>query len=311
MTRGKNICKILKEIRGKIAEAIDIECMTTECCYKGDCSGTCPKGEAEVRYLEHQLSNRSRAGKIVKLAGILAAFLSMLIPVASDAHAATDVEMHRADSVSIPSRNPILIEGVVKGESKCDGDSTIVEVLPGATIRNLRNENGVVANIDGEFEIEVNSGDSLQFSYVGYETKVIKVNEASESLTVILEDYASQDSLFEVTIVDIIRIYAPNEMLELYFIDEDGNPIDPLDVRIYKITIDEDGDEDEDWVYPTCYAGSARIFWNEDDEFLDEDKRPLKTVTLRFEAYDYDEPVTKKFKYSKKNTKKTIRFKHK
>lgn len=310
MTRGKNICKILKEIRGKIAEANDMECMTTECCYKGDCSGTCPKCEAEERYLEHQLRNRSRVGKIVKLAGILAAFLSMLIPVASDAHAATDVEQHRADSVSIPSRNPILIEGVVKGESKGEGDSTIVEALPGAVIRNLRNENGVIANIDGEFEIEVNSGDSLQFSYLGYETKVIKVNEVSESLTVILKDDGRPDTLFS-TIVDIIRISAPNEMLELYFIDEDGNPIDPLDVRIYKITIDEDGDEDEDWVYPTCHAGSARIFWNEDDEFLDEDKKPLKTVTLRFEAYDYDEPVTKKFKYSKKNTKKTIRFKHK
>ncbi|MBD5191274.1 MAG: hypothetical protein HDS88_00110 [Bacteroidales bacterium] len=259
MTRGKNICKILKEIRGKIAEAIDIECMTTECCYKGDCSGTCPKCEAEVRYLEHQLRNRSLAGKIVKLAGILAAFLSMLIPVASDAHAATDVEQHRADSVSIPSRNPILIEGVVKGEFKGEGDSAIVEALPGAAIRNLRNENGVNTNIDGEFEIEVNSGDSLQFSFVGLETKVIKVNEASESLTVILKDDGRPDTLFS-TIVDIIRISAPNEMLELYFIDEDGNPIDPLDVRIYKITIDEDGDEDEDWVYPTCHAGSARIF---------------------------------------------------
>ena len=209
MTRGKNICKILKEIRGKIAEAIDIECMTTECCYKGDCSGTCPKCEAEVRYLEHQLRNRSLAGKIVKLAGILAAFLSMLIPVASDAHAATDVEQHRADSVSIPSRNPILIEGVVKGEFKGEGDSAIVEALPGAAIRNLRNENGVNTNIDGEFEIEVNSGDSLQFSFVGLETKVIKVNEASESLTVILKDDGRPDTLFSTSYTLLMRMEIP------------------------------------------------------------------------------------------------------
>ena len=52
MARGKYTCKILKEIRRQIAEANGIEFAISECRYKGDCLGTCPKCEAEVRYLE-------------------------------------------------------------------------------------------------------------------------------------------------------------------------------------------------------------------------------------------------------------------
>lgn len=49
MAKGKRTCKILKEIRRQIAEANDIEYVVEECQYKGDCLGTCPKCEAEVR----------------------------------------------------------------------------------------------------------------------------------------------------------------------------------------------------------------------------------------------------------------------
>ena len=45
MARGKQTCRILKEIRRQIAEANDIEFATSECRYKGDCLGTCPKCE--------------------------------------------------------------------------------------------------------------------------------------------------------------------------------------------------------------------------------------------------------------------------
>lgn len=77
MARGKQTCKILKEIRRQIAEANGIELVTSECRYKGDCLGTCPKCEAEVRYLEQQLRARSLAGKAVALAGISAGMILM------------------------------------------------------------------------------------------------------------------------------------------------------------------------------------------------------------------------------------------
>ena len=70
MPKGKQTCKILKEIRKQIAAENDIEFVTSECTYKGDCLGTCPKCEAEVRYLERELEKRQRLGKAAMVAGL-------------------------------------------------------------------------------------------------------------------------------------------------------------------------------------------------------------------------------------------------
>jgi hypothetical protein len=70
MAKGKQTCKILKEIRKQIAEENDIEFVTSECTHKGDCAGTCPKCEAEVRYLERELEKRQRLGKAAVFAGM-------------------------------------------------------------------------------------------------------------------------------------------------------------------------------------------------------------------------------------------------
>lgn len=69
---GKSKCKILKEIRREIARNNSIEFVTSECKFQGDCTGTCPKCEAEVRFLEQELLKRQRAGKAVVLAGLTA-----------------------------------------------------------------------------------------------------------------------------------------------------------------------------------------------------------------------------------------------
>lgn len=69
---GKKKCKILKEIRKQIAEQNDIEYITSECQHKGECKGTCPKCEAEVRYLEKELEKRQKLGRSVAVVGIAA-----------------------------------------------------------------------------------------------------------------------------------------------------------------------------------------------------------------------------------------------
>lgn len=71
--KGKQRCKILKQIRKQIADANGIEYAISECPHKGDCAGTCPKCESEVAYLERELEKRRTAGKKVALAGIAAA----------------------------------------------------------------------------------------------------------------------------------------------------------------------------------------------------------------------------------------------
>ncbi len=70
MARGKQTCKILKEIRKQIAAENDIKLVIEECTYQGDCLGTCPKCEAEVLYLERELEKRQRLGKAAIFAGM-------------------------------------------------------------------------------------------------------------------------------------------------------------------------------------------------------------------------------------------------
>ena len=70
MAKGKQTCKILKEIRKQIAAENDIKLVIEECTYQGDCKGTCPKCEAEVRYLERELEKHQRLGKAAIFAGM-------------------------------------------------------------------------------------------------------------------------------------------------------------------------------------------------------------------------------------------------
>lgn len=76
--KGKEKCKALKEIRQKIAEQNDIAFAVSECTHQGDCRGTCPKCEAELRYLERQLEIRKNLGKAVVVAGISAGICAPL-----------------------------------------------------------------------------------------------------------------------------------------------------------------------------------------------------------------------------------------
>ena len=70
---GKEKCRILKEIRAEIAKANDIEWVVSECKHQGNCKGTCPKCEQEVRQLEAALARREALGKTVAVVGISAA----------------------------------------------------------------------------------------------------------------------------------------------------------------------------------------------------------------------------------------------
>ena len=79
MTPGKKKCKMLREIRRRIADENDIPLVTEDCKYKGDCKGTCPKCESELRYLEEQLEKRRSLGRKVTVSALalgLAAGLS-------------------------------------------------------------------------------------------------------------------------------------------------------------------------------------------------------------------------------------------
>ena len=120
MARGKQTCKILKEIRKQIAAENDIKLVIEECTYQGDCKGTCPKCEAEVRYLERELEKRQRMGKAAIFAGmtigtaITAAGCGPLAPTPNGMMENPRDTIVAADTIRNDSvEEPVLLEGDV------------------------------------------------------------------------------------------------------------------------------------------------------------------------------------------------------
>ena len=306
MARGKRTCKILKEIRRQIAEANGIELATSECRYKGDCLGTCPKCEAEVRYLEQQLRIRSLAGKAVALAGISAASLAMLFPISTEAQAPADTKILPTDSIAMTSVDSVTVKGIARYEFENKVDSIASEELIGATVLNLTNGKGTTTNIDGKFEIAAQVGDTIKVSYVGFKSKTVTVTDISQPIAVTLD--------MKVVLLGEVPVVRRkiNHYLDLKVTDEKGNVIDRDNLYIGRVWINEDGEEDSKHLYPEYFdeKHSGRIYWDYDYGLQDEDGKPLKEATLRIEAEGYDDPVTIKVKYPKRNAKKTIKFKH-
>ena len=67
---GKEKCSLLREIRREIAETNGIDYPASECTVEGECTGTCPKCDAEIRYLDREINRLIASGKQVTLAGL-------------------------------------------------------------------------------------------------------------------------------------------------------------------------------------------------------------------------------------------------
>ncbi len=309
MARGKQTCKILKEIRRQIAEANGIEFATSECRYKGDCLGTCPKCEAEVRYLEQQLRARSLAGKAVAIAGISAASLAMLMPMTSEAQNVQ--EPHNIMKGSMPVlTDTITVRGIAfSGDTLLDGTIS-KEPLIGATIFNRRMALETYADLDGHFILPACIGDTLEVRYVGYEPQTIVITEGMRNVEITLTP--SQAVMGEyVVVLDAIR--EEKHYFDLNVVDENGNPIHHEDLLVWRVWIDDDGEEDYKDLSPQFFDQKhpCRIYWDYDYGLKDKEGKPLKEAMLRIEADGYDDPVIIKVKYPKRNAKRTIKFKHK
>ena len=74
---GKYICNALKAIRLDIARANGIEYAPKACDHQGDCAGTCPACEREMRYLEREIARKRSMGKAALVAGVSLALSSL------------------------------------------------------------------------------------------------------------------------------------------------------------------------------------------------------------------------------------------
>lgn len=121
MFYGKKVCASLKQVRKQIADANGIPYEVTECQHQGNCKGTCPKCESELRYIENQLSLRRAAGMAVSIVGL------SLGVAATFASCSAPQPAQPAESVQ-PVPPPLQEE--YEGEIILDGDVCAPEPAP-------------------------------------------------------------------------------------------------------------------------------------------------------------------------------------
>ena len=71
MDQGKRICKILKELRKRIADANGLQFTIEDCPHKGPCPGTCPRCEQELEDLFDQLHWLEQEGRKLKMKDLM------------------------------------------------------------------------------------------------------------------------------------------------------------------------------------------------------------------------------------------------
>ena len=194
MTKGKSTCKLLKDIRQQIADANGISYQPIECHHKGDCAGTCPACEEEIRYLERELKARKGNGFGMKVAGIAAGICATVMPmtaaaqvVKSDSTANRPVQTAKKGDVKVVDlsdncASPVVVRGMVIDEEN-------KEPVIGAGVFIDGTNKGIATDIDGQFALKVPSDTSLVISYIGYEKQKVRVSSLlrSENNVIILK----------------------------------------------------------------------------------------------------------------------------
>ena len=194
MAKGKSTCKLLKDIRQQIADANGISYQPKECHHKGDCAGTCPACEEEIRYLEQELKARKGNGFGMKVAGIAAGICATVMPmtaaaqaVKSDSTANPPVQTTKKAPIKVVDlsdscASPVIVRGMVIDEEN-------KEPVIGAGVFIDGTNKGIATDIDGQFALKVPSATSLVISYIGYEKQKVRVSSLlrSENNVIILK----------------------------------------------------------------------------------------------------------------------------
>ena len=186
MVKGKSTCKLLKDIRQQIADANGISYQPKECHYEGDCAGTCPACEEEIRYLERELKARKGNGFGMKVAGIAAGICAMVMPMTAaaqgvkpDSTANPPVQTTKKAPIKVVDlsdscASPVIVRGMVI-------DSEDNKPLVGASILIDGTTKETVTNVDGQFALKVPSDTSLVISSIEYNSKKVRVSSLLRS----------------------------------------------------------------------------------------------------------------------------------
>ena len=69
MYLGKKKCRVLRKVRQQIADANGISYNPHKCTHRGDCQGTCPACEQEMRQIEGEIRKRRISGHTAMVVG--------------------------------------------------------------------------------------------------------------------------------------------------------------------------------------------------------------------------------------------------
>lgn len=241
MTHGKDTCNYLKAIRRNIAQENEIELEIPECTYKGECLGTCPQCEAEVRFLETGLARRSSLGKAATIAGIAVTLAS---PVAAQVKECDN--SHKANTqaaTATPNFNPqdtIRLQGLAPRRTRVPYttyalrgkiiDKKTDEEIPFTNIRVLDKEGktlvGTQSDMDGQFAFKTlpQGAAKIQISVMGYHPTEM----------VLSDDLKNNQPI-------IIKMECKALVLEGIMVTEDITPVIDIGAPSISQTIERDG----------------------------------------------------------------------
>ena len=207
MAKGKSTCKLLKSIRQQIADANGISYQPKECQHKGDCAGTCPACEEEIRYLERELKARKGNGFGMKVAGIAAGICATVMPMTAaaqgvkpDSTANPPVQTTKKAPIKVVDlsdscASPVIVRGMVIDEEN-------KEPVIGAAVFIDGTRKGIATDVDGQFALKVPSDTSLVISSIGYYSKKVRVSSllSSDNNVIMLERHAMTGLVEVVTV---------------------------------------------------------------------------------------------------------------
>lgn len=135
---GKEKCFYLKELRNKMAKENGIDYHTDECKFKGECNGTCPKCEAELKELTRKINDKRRRKYLVGM-GVGVAALGLvgctntspssdvgIVGPSVENHSTEEVRLEGDLEVGLTESTEDHIENTAENDRRFSGDVVYV-----------------------------------------------------------------------------------------------------------------------------------------------------------------------------------------
>jgi hypothetical protein len=195
MTTGRRICDALKDIRKTVGESEGINLNQSECHHKGECLGTCPKCEAELREINSKVShNRLLA---IGTATLAAMSLSACGPVSSDLSGDTEIATNSStsDKSTVTSKQD---QEAVKEKETTESKTQSTDTTEKSTDLTDTETSEVTSETSNYYELSGDIAGTLTNEELGY-TGTVPSTETEEESSI--EESTTEPELVEYDLV--------------------------------------------------------------------------------------------------------------